>query len=56
MVHLVPANNPPLTNYEQKQIVEGLVHHPNGPSLSFDDAQTFARNRAMDIGKRNAIA
>jgi hypothetical protein len=45
------ANNPPLSNYEQKQIVDGLLHHPNEKTLTFDEAQTYAMNKAIEISK-----
>lgn len=51
LVHLIQANNPPLSNYEQKQIVEGLIHHPNEKSLTFDEAQAYAIEKAIEIGK-----
>jgi hypothetical protein len=51
LVHLIQGNNPPLSNYEQKQIVEGLLDHPNNKSLTFEEAQTFAINKAIEIGK-----
>lgn len=51
LVPLFQANNPPLSNYEQKQIAEGLLHHPNEKNLTFEEAQTYANNKAIDIGK-----
>ncbi len=51
IIHLIQANNPPLSNYEQKQIVDGLLHHPNEKNLTFDEAQTFATNKAIEISK-----
>ena len=42
-------NIPPLSNYEQKQLVEGLLNHPQEKSLTFDEAQTFATNKAIEI-------
>ncbi|CAM4805499.1 unnamed protein product [Rotaria magnacalcarata] len=53
MVQLIQANNPPLSNYEQKQIVEGLLHHTNEKNLTFDDAQTYAMNKAIEIVNEN---
>ena len=44
-------NIPPLSNFEQKQIVEGLLHHPNEKALNLDEAQAFATNKAIEIGK-----
>jgi len=49
IIHLIQASNPPLSNYEQKQIVDGLLHHPNETNLTFDEAQTFAINKATEI-------
>jgi len=49
IIHLIQANNPPLSNYEQKQIVEGLLNHPNEKNLTFDEAQTYAANKAIEI-------
>ena len=45
--HLLESNIPPLSNHEQKQIVEVLMH---GNPLTFDDAQTLATSKALDIG------
>ncbi|CAM4951228.1 unnamed protein product [Rotaria socialis] len=53
MVQLIQANNPPLSNYEQKQIVEGLLHHTNEKTLTFDEAQTYAMNKAIEIVNEN---
>ncbi|CAF0834456.1 unnamed protein product [Rotaria sordida] len=53
VVHLIQANNPPLSNYEQKQIVEGLLHHPKEKTLTFDEAQTYAINKAIEIVYEN---
>jgi hypothetical protein len=49
IIHLIQTSNPPLSNYEQKQIVDGLLHHPNEKNLTFDEAQTFAINKAIEI-------
>ncbi|CAF0737163.1 unnamed protein product [Adineta steineri] len=49
IVHLLQGNYPPLSNFEQKQIVEGLLHHPKENSLTFDEAQTYAINKAIEI-------
>jgi hypothetical protein len=43
-------NIPPLSNFEQKQIVEGLLHHSKEKALNLDEAQTFATNKAIEIG------
>jgi hypothetical protein len=51
LIHLIQANIPPLSNYEQKQIVQDLLHHPQEKTLTFDEAQTFATKKATDIGK-----
>ena len=51
LVHLIQAHNPPLSNYEQKQIVEGLLRHPKEKTLTFDEAQGYAVNKAIEIGK-----
>jgi hypothetical protein len=53
VAHLFQANNPPLSNYEQKQIVEGILHHPKDKNLTFDEAQTYAISKAIEIGKRS---
>ncbi|CAF3145247.1 unnamed protein product [Rotaria sp. Silwood2] len=53
VVHLVQANNPPLSNYEQKQIVEGLLHHPKEKTLTFDEAQAYAVNKSIEIVYEN---
>ncbi|CAF3723753.1 unnamed protein product [Rotaria sp. Silwood1] len=53
VVHLIQANNPPLSNYEQKQIVEGLLHHSKEKTLTFDEAQTYAINKAIEIVYEN---
>ena len=45
-----PLNLPPLSNFELKQIVEGLINHPQAQTLSFDEAQSFASHKAIDIG------
>lgn len=50
--HLIQPNNPPLSNYEQKQIVDGLLNHPNEKNLTFEEAQTYAINKAMEISKK----
>jgi hypothetical protein len=44
-------NIPPLSNFELKQIVEGLINHNQEQTLTFDEAQSFAINKAIDIGK-----
>ncbi|CAF4052599.1 unnamed protein product [Adineta steineri] len=49
IVHLLQGNYPPLSNFEQKQIVEGLIHHPKENMLTFDEAQTYAINKAIEI-------
>ena len=49
--HFIQASIPPLSNYEQKQIVEGLLHHPNHENLAFNEAEKFARDKAIEIGK-----
>lgn len=51
IIHLLQASYPPLSNYEQKQIVDGLLHHPNEKNLTFDEAQTYATSKAMEISK-----
>ena len=51
LVHFIQANIPPLSNYEQKQIAEGLLNHDEEKSLTLDDARTFAMNKAIEIGK-----
>ncbi|CAF0872258.1 unnamed protein product [Adineta ricciae] len=51
--HFIQANIPPLSNYEQKQIVEGLLHHPNHENLTFDEAERFARDKAIEIVEEN---
>lgn len=51
IVHLIQTNIPPLSNYEQKQIVEGLLHHTAQENLTFEEAQTYAVNKAIEIGK-----
>lgn len=51
IIHLLQASNPPLSNYEQKQIADGILHHPNEKNLTFDEAQTYAKNKAMEISK-----
>jgi hypothetical protein len=53
LIHLIQTNNPPLSNYEQKQIVDGLLHHPNEKTLTFDEAQTYAINKAIEIINEN---
>ena len=50
LLRLIPINIPPLSNFEQKQIIEGLLHHPNAKTLNFEEAQTFATNKAIEIG------
>ncbi len=44
-------NIPPLSNFELKQIVEGLINHNQEKTLTFDEAQSFAINKAIEIGK-----
>ncbi|UJR14907.1 hypothetical protein I4U23_001891 [Adineta vaga] len=51
--HFIQANIPPLSNYEQKQIVEGLLHHPNEQNITLDEAQKFANEKAMEIVYEN---
>jgi hypothetical protein len=51
----IQSNIPPLSNYEQKQIVEGLLNHPKDQTLTFDEAQTFAINKAIEIGKNSNL-
>lgn len=46
----INVNTPLLTNYEEKQIAESLLNHAQESSLTFDEAQTFAMNKARDIG------
>jgi hypothetical protein len=55
LVHLFQARIPPLSNYELKQIAEGLLHHPNASNLTFDEAQRFAVDKAIEIGKRHCL-
>lgn len=56
IIHLLQAStNPPLSNYEQKQIVDGLLCHPNEKNLTFDEAQTYAMNKATEISKRTHV-
>jgi hypothetical protein len=55
LIHFIQAKIPPLSNYEQKQIVEGIMNHHQADSLSFEEAQTFAANKAIEIGKINLI-
>lgn len=53
LIRLIPTNFPSLSNFEQKQIVEGLLNHPKGMDLTFDEAQNFAIEKAIGIGKTN---
>lgn len=46
-----PLNLPPLSNFELKQIVEGLLNHPQDQTLSFDQAQQFANEKAIEISR-----
>lgn len=48
-IKLIQATTPPLSNYEQKQILDGLLHHPKDKELTFDEAQTFAIDKAIEI-------
>ncbi|CAF1074418.1 unnamed protein product [Adineta ricciae] len=49
IVQLIQTNNPPLSNYEQKQIAEGLLHHPKENALTFEEAQAYANDKAKEI-------
>lgn len=51
MVRFVMSNNPPLSNFEQKQLAEALMKHPKGDALTLDEAQSFINEKATDIGK-----
>ena len=53
IVQLIQTNNPPLSNYEQKQIAEGLLRHPKENTLTFEEAQTYANDKAKEIGKNH---
>ncbi|CAF1512048.1 unnamed protein product [Adineta steineri] len=53
IMHCIQANIPPLSNYEQKQIVEGLLHHSNEKNLTFDEAHKFAMEKAIEIVYEN---
>lgn len=55
LVQLMQANNPPLSNYEQKQIVEALLNHPQEKTLTFDEAQAYANSKALAISKLHRI-
>jgi len=48
---LIQATTPPLSNYEQKQILDGLLLHSKDKDLTFDEAQTFAIDKAVEIGR-----
>jgi hypothetical protein len=50
-LHFLQMNIPPLSNYEQKQITEGLLNHPQEKTLTFDEAQTFATKKAIEISE-----
>ncbi|CAF1469373.1 unnamed protein product, partial [Rotaria sordida] len=52
-IHLTHANIPPLSNYEQKQIVEGLLNHNKEKTLTLDEARLFAINKAIEIVYEN---
>ena len=49
--HLLESNIPPLSNDEQKQIVESLMHDEQDKPLTFDDAQALATSKALEIGQ-----
>lgn len=51
-VKLIQATTPPLSNYEQKQILDGLLHHSKDKELTFDEAQTFAIEKAVEISTK----
>ncbi|UJR31781.1 hypothetical protein I4U23_019259 [Adineta vaga] len=53
IVQLIQTNNPPLSNYEQKQIVEGLLNHPKETTLTFEEAQSYGNTKAMEIVYEN---
>jgi hypothetical protein len=42
---------PTLSNFELKQIVEGLMNHNQEKTLTFEEAQLLAGNKAIEIGK-----
>ncbi|CAF0814428.1 unnamed protein product, partial [Didymodactylos carnosus] len=44
---------PVLTNYEQKQIVEGIINHRRGKQLTFEEAQAYALEKAIEIVLEN---
>ncbi|CAF1485522.1 unnamed protein product, partial [Rotaria sordida] len=52
-IHLTHANIPLLSNYEQKQIVEGLLNHNKEKTLTLDEARLFAINKAIEIVYEN---
>ncbi|CAF3765302.1 unnamed protein product [Rotaria socialis] len=49
----IHANIPLLSNYEQKQIVEGLLNYANEKSLTLEEARIFAVNKATEIVYEN---
>jgi hypothetical protein len=51
LIHFSQAKMPPLSNYEQKQIVEEIINHNKAVHLSFHEAQTFAINKVIEISK-----
>lgn len=50
-IRFIHANIPSLSNFEEKQIVASLLTHEQEKTLTFDEAQTFAMNKAKSIGK-----
>ncbi|CAF3644307.1 unnamed protein product [Rotaria sp. Silwood1] len=47
------ANIPPLSNYEQKQIVENILNYNKEKILTLDEARLFAMNKAIEIVYEN---
>ncbi len=47
---------PTLSNFELKQIVEGLMNHNQEKTLTFEEAQLLAGNKAIEIGKIKILA
>jgi len=47
------STNPSLSNFELKQIVEGLMNHNQEQTLTFEEAQLFAVNKAIEIVYEN---
>lgn len=53
LYHLLQQQLPPLSLAEEKEIIDALIDHPDRDHLTFDQAERFAKDKAMKFGKNS---